>query len=145
LDILSNESLGARGCSPPDIVNGTCGAKSQAVRSTFSSIDKDAPPNLFDVGSPDGRKKIYNLCDKLRAHVTDSMRLATLDALLVRWAATRASLLQEKLANDKDLTQIANDTQRPAADIVDLCWNNVDNQTIKDIETAFGVKFDGPK
>jgi hypothetical protein len=145
--VLSNRDLGARSCTLASTSSGGCAPKTSPLMSivlsdTIKQItpkDYSIPFTVFDpVGKPD---LIFNLCQALRLYLDTELRLSTVDEMLVRWALSKQSGLQDALKNDavlatmlidKDKKPILNNGKPIAGpDVVHECWNKDDDKILQ--------------
>lgn len=139
--IMQSEPLTARKCSPPDIATGKCEAPNQTIRGSLRTLGKELPVDVFDVSTDDGRKQVFRLCDEVRVHATETLKLSTLDALLVRWAATKISGLQDALKDQKRSSAIAQATSKSIEDLTAKCWNADDEKKLQTVAAAMKKKI----
>ena len=144
--VLSNDRVSARQCSVDNIAAGKCVTQNgSGTRSALASaaaikqIDSAPPLDIFDPNNPVKQKEIYNLCQAVRTVLIDSFHLSTLDQMMVRWALTKESGLQDALKDPKKLAAIATATQHTANDVVSECWNDGDSKTINGVATALKI------
>ena len=89
------------------------------------------PRNIFD---PQGKPElVYSLCQAVRDELDNEMMLSTVDHMLVRWALTKQSGLQQVLQDkDKsaklvDAINKASGTKLTLDDVKAVCWNEGDS------------------
>lgn len=137
--ILQSTSLGNRNCHSKQLADGTCGHSAVTVLKRLMPNRKpEETPHLFDLTSDENIKRVYNLCGHVRNVTTGEMGLSTIDALLVRWAITKESKLQAALKNPEQLKLISAKTMRSEAEVVENCWNDTDEATLRSVLSALG-------
>jgi hypothetical protein len=93
---------------------------------------------LIDVSDAKREANTYNMCKGIRTAAREYLHLSTLDETLIRWAFTEEGGLQDALkdaATDPAKgTALATATgAKSLADLVDMCWNNGDEQTLEGV------------
>lgn len=88
------------------------------------------PLSIFD---PDTHPElVYDLCGALRGQLDEGLRLSTIDQMLVRWAFTKQSTLQDALLDAVKSKKILDATTKvhpnvtSVAAIQGVCWNTGD-------------------
>jgi hypothetical protein len=75
--------------------------------------DYQVPLSIFE---PDDRPDLIpTLCTALRRQIDESLRLSTLDDMLLRWAFTREANLQDRLLDAAKLKALV-DATKPSSD-----------------------------
>jgi hypothetical protein len=148
--VLSSNDLAFRACSLTAIASGNCNpktARTSILTGDYIKVptpkDYQLPLSLYDpVGRPDA---VYALCGALRQQLDEVMRLSTVDQMLVRWAFTKESRLQDAL-NDPVLSKALVAATKPATDIQhikDACWNDGDSAVLNYITNVLHVQLKG--
>jgi hypothetical protein len=134
--------LAARQCTVIDIAQGKCVTSPQGTfRFALAALLKDSslPLNIFDPNTPLQQAKIFNLCQLVRTYLRETFHLSTLDEMMVRWALTKESGLQDALKNPAKLAAIAAATKQAPDDIALMCWNDGDSKTLNSIMAALKI------
>jgi hypothetical protein len=136
--VLEKEGLAARECIPPKIAAGTCELsksvrESIAASSFVKAIDDKAPMNIFNPFVAEKQKLIFDLCEAVRTHIREKMRLTTLDEMMVRWALTKQTKLQDALKDPVKSAVIATATGRTVSELQQSCWNDGDEKTVRGV------------
>lgn len=138
--VLGNQTLPMRKCSPSDIAKGGCNANTDLRHTLYNDddlkkIDGALPPAILDPNNPDRQKQIYSLCLQLRDTLTQTLRLSTLDEMVVRWALLTNSQVMNALfdPSDKRADAIAKATGHSLAEVQHACWNWGDYVTVKGV------------
>lgn len=137
--VLTDTDIGTVRCIP-ELPKPACTLLPRTFRSALKEYNKDIPPRFFDL-SADGKKKVYDTCQQLREFATGNLKLSTLDALLVRWAAVKLSKLDKALADPAQAADIASASQVDVADLGERCWNADDNKKLEGVVKAMGKKL----
>ena len=98
------------------------------------------PLSFFD---PEGHPElIYDLCGALREQLDEGLRLSTVDQMLVRWAFTRQSTLQDALADAAKSKKMLDATTKVHPNVTsigaiqDVCWNTGDTAVLAYVTDA---------
>jgi hypothetical protein len=130
-DVISDRDIGTTRCIP-ELPAPKCTLSPATFRDALKAYNKDIPIRFYDL-SPAGQKKIYDTCLDIRTFAIGSLRLSTIDALFIRWAAARLSGLDAMLADPIQAKSIA-DASGPGvtADMIkDVCWSAADEGKLK--------------
>jgi hypothetical protein len=140
--ILTND-IGEVPCIPSlPTPNANCVVKSETFLDAYKAHVTTMAPEFFDLSSDAGMKNVFNTCDDLRLFSTGTLKLSTLDALLVRWAAVKDGRLDVALADPAKRALIAKDSSVTPADL-DRCWNTTDQDTLNGIATIMHKTIEG--
>jgi hypothetical protein len=148
--VLSSNDLAFRTCTLTAIASGNCSPKTGRMSVLTGEYVKQVTPanyqvplSLFDpIGRPEA---VYGFCGALRLQLDEVMRLSTVDQMLVRWAFTKESRLQDAL-NDPGQAKALADATKPPVDIKllkEACWNDGDNAVLNYIAKALNVQLKG--
>ena len=111
---------------------------SQTASQTASTTESDSS-DIFDFSSDRGQKKVTSVCKKIRMFASDKLRLATMDALLVRWSATNE--LAQVLQTDPELAaSISKATNLSKDELAKICWNEDDKGKLNKFLSAMNYK-----
>jgi hypothetical protein len=145
--VLSNVDLAFKTCTLTAIASGSCSPKT--ARSSILSGDYVTrvipanyiiPLSLFD---PDGKPElVLPLCNALRLQLDETMRISTLDQMVVRWAFTKESHLQDALLDPtKSQKLVAAAKVTDIKPIKDACWNDGDNLVLSSVTKALNIRL----
>lgn len=144
-NILINTNLGAPTCSPkPATKMSECLPTAKTFRSHMHDKIEKMPPRFFDTTNPEKRKSTFDTCIRIRTEATENLRLSTLDALLVRWAAVKDGGLMDLLTlakvdspeKRKPLEDLAKENARTTSELVKECWNDDDQRKLAQVVLA---------
>ncbi len=141
--VIEKEGLAARECTPPKIASGNC-ELSKTIRESITAsayvkaIDAQAPLNIYNPFVAEKQKLIYDLCEAVRTHIREKMRLTTLDEMMIRWAFTKQTKLQDALKDPVRSSAIATATGRSVAELKQSCWNEGDEKTVNEMAKLLG-------
>jgi len=141
--VFDNLELPNRQCTPVNIAGGTCNANNDSIRVALAKVLKAVDPGLgdgtnpviplFDIGTPDRQKKIYQMCNGLRTVARLNMHLTTLDEALIRWAFGKEAGLLDALKDPVRSAALAKASGVNVAQLTDACWNAGDDQTLRGV------------
>ena len=136
--VLDSTDLAFRSCTLTAIAAGTCTAKPARIGIITGDFmgrvqlpsGYQLPLSIFD---PDTHPElVYDLCGALRGQLDEGLRLSTIDQMLVRWAFTKQSTLQDALLDAVKSKKILDATTKvhpnvtSVAAIQGVCWNTGD-------------------
>ena len=94
-DILINNNLETRTCSLTDVISAKCSLVTSARMSILGGkyVTNELPSGYtlpISIFDPEGRPELVDkLCQNLRDELRETLRLSTIDQILVRWAFTK--------------------------------------------------------
>jgi len=141
-DVLGSAGLSSRVCASEILEKGSCDLKIRTLRESLVEYLKPASADssdIFDLSSDAGKKQVANTCKKIRVFASDKFKLATMDALLVRWATTYE--LSHILQTDAELSaSISKAAQLSKDELIKICWNDDDKAKLNKFFVAMNYK-----
>lgn len=141
--VLNRSELAARGCDAPSLVNKDCSKNNQTIKEALAikiklKDNKVTPIAIFDPSDPSYHKYALETCKQMRSALVGSLRLSTLDEMVVRWAILKDSQFLDVLKNEDRLKEVANAGDVSPTALIEACWNKGDDVTVKGVIAKLG-------